>query len=58
MKKFVIFSSETVSYFTEVEAENEEAAEQKFWDMNHNDDTLQMINSSEWQIDKVTEEVL
>lgn len=56
MPKFIIRSSETVYYETELEADNEEQARAKFWEMNHGDDTLITYDADHWQIDDVIEE--
>lgn len=53
MPKFIIHSSETVYYQTEVEAESEDEARDKFWEMNHDETTLVATEADHWQIDYV-----
>lgn len=55
MKTYVIYSSETVYYETQIEAESEEQAREKFWDMDHNNETLQTCDSDNWTLDEVRE---
>lgn len=55
MKTYVIYSSETVYYETQIEAESEEQAKEKFWDMDHNNETLQTCDSDNWTLDEVRE---
>jgi len=55
MPKFKVLSSETIYYETDVEAEDEDKAREKFWDMDHNDNTLVAYESDHWQIDTVEE---
>lgn len=52
---YYIYSSETVQYLTRVEATSIEEAEEKFWDMDHGNDTLEIVDSNGWQIDYIEE---
>ena len=53
MKTFIIYSSERVYYRTVVEAENQEEAQQKFWDIDHNSETLEAYDGDNWTIDEI-----
>ena len=54
MKKFIVWSSETVYYKTIVEAENEDAAIEWFYE-NENEKNTKPYRSDFWQVDDVTE---
>ena len=54
MKKFIVWSSETVYYKTIVEAENEDAAIEWFYG-NENEKNTKPYRSDFWQVDDVTE---
>jgi len=56
MKSFTVLSSETVYYETQIEAENEEEAKQKFWDTIKDPSTLETYSADNWQIDEIREE--
>lgn len=55
MPKFTILSSETVYYETVIEADNEDQARDKFWDMNHDESTLVIYDADHWQLDEIKE---
>lgn len=54
MKKFIVWSSETVYYKTIVEAENEDAAIEWFYAF-ENEENTKPYGSDFWQVDDISE---
>ena len=55
MPKFIVLSSETIYYETYVEAEDEDKAREKFYDIADDENALVAYGSDHWKIDDVEE---